>query len=245
MCKQNYNSVDIHIPTKDEYIVIIGNDMLVVKKIDDSLYQYSEFTKFTNNYRMTGVNCDSKKSYTRVMEEFCQNHGSTKKLFKEALDKALDNFNLVSEMRRVDYDKYNDALLEVGSLTNELNTVKEKLESITGLTVDLYTDLAMMLSKFMAIEKISGIKFIDTLENILNVKIVNDNNKRSEILKISDDNSDDKNSKVLDTSDDPWDFAYDLFVKFMRNHTKRKPESKCLISKFYTEFCKVIEPHGY
>ena len=89
--KNNHNVVTIKIPLEGEYILSIGNHMLIIKEVDEGIFQFSEFTKFTDNYRMTSVNCNSSKPI-RIMEEFCKSHNCPKRILREEISKAEKSF---------------------------------------------------------------------------------------------------------------------------------------------------------
>lgn len=239
--KNNYNVVTINIPLEGEYILSIGNHMLVIKEIDEGIFQFSEFTKFTDNYRMTSVNCNSSKPI-RIMEEFCKSHNCPKRILREEISKAEKSFKKISD---VDIDTYNELREQSIAIISENDKLKNKNSELKNSVNKYYYILTEMISRFANIQsclddfhkefkdifdKIYSISNIDTLINIENSGIY-----------ISDDLI--KTNEMDDS--DAVAFMYEKIKEFMISHSISKKDSKCVIKKFYEEFLKTIKNNEY
>lgn len=239
--KNNYNVVTIKIPLEGEYILSIGNHMLIIKEVDEGIFQFSEFTKFTDNYRMTSVNCNSSKPI-RIMEEFCKSHNCPKRILREEISKAEKSFKKISD---VDIDTYNELREQSIAIISENDKLKNKNSELKNFVNKYYYILTEMISRFANIQsclddfhkefkdifdKIYSISNIDTLINIENSGIY-----------ISDDLM--KTNEMDDS--DAVAFMYEKIKEFMISHSISKKDSKCVIKKFYEEFLKTIKNNEY
>ena len=124
MGNKNYNTVNVEVPVAGEYILTINEHMLIVKCIDETMKQYSEFTKIENSYIMTSVNYRS-GNIMRFMEEFCKIHNCPKKILRDALNEANEEFN--NRYHNIYYSDLDDLKQENKSLKIKLSELEETI----------------------------------------------------------------------------------------------------------------------
>ena len=152
--KQNHNTVKVEIPVEGDYILTILDYMLIVKRIFNETYQYSEFTNIADKYIMTSVNCKS-GNVMRIMEDFCKSHNCPKRFFRDSFNYALNN--------RKEAEQRN--LFEIESLTDLLNKYKStntKLEYELEQCKELLNKANEKLNAISTIMQLNCIESVDS-----------------------------------------------------------------------------------
>lgn len=232
--KQNHNTVKVEIPVEGEYILTILEYILIVKRIFENTYQYSEFTNIEGKYIMTSVNCKN-GNVMRIMEEFCKAHNCPKRVLHEEINKAESN----KKISDVNFKLYENLKNQSTIITKENEKLKKDIvkyeESILILedTINGYNEL------------ISG--YIDVITDLeLQVNSVHDKLNKFKLLlhEHTEILSGKKDKEICDKKSNDIIFMYEKIKEFMDINSESKDNSTCMINKFYEEFIKSVSKEG-
>lgn len=237
--KQNHNTVKVEIPVEGEYILTILEYILIVKRIFENTYQYSEFTNIEGKYIMTSVNCKN-GNVMRIMEEFCKAHNCPKRVLHEEISK-MEALKKINDDNFETYEKLKNKSLAIIKENKKLKNDVDKYEEAILIwtdTVNSYNNLILGYSHIITDLESQ----VNDMHNKLN-KFRLLLNEHTEILSGKKDNEI-LSKKIRDEKSNNIIFMYEKIKEFMDINSEAKNDSTCMINKFYEEFIKSVSKEG-